>query len=128
MQRKDLRSFGLVMAAALILIFGLLLPWIFDHAIPKWPWLGAGVFASLALIWPGVLAPVYKAWMKFGHVAGWINTRIILGLVFFLIVLPIGLLMRLSGKDPMARKLSAEPASYRVPSHRHDPKSLERPF
>jgi len=78
--------------------------------VPLWPrlppiapnqyWLaGAGPWLAAALIYPKGLTPLYKAWMAFGHVLGWINARIILGLVFFVVVMPIGLIMRLFGKD-----------------------------
>ena len=49
-----------------------------------------------------------------GEVLGWINTRIILGVLFYLLFTPLGLCMRLRGKDPMRRTLSPEAESYRV--------------
>jgi hypothetical protein len=52
--------------------------------------------------------------MLIGHVLGWINTRIILGFVFYVVVTPIGLYRRLLGKDPMGRQLRPELDSYRV--------------
>ena len=67
-----------------------------------------------ALIWPASLLRVYKAWMALGTVMGWINTRIILGAVFYLVVTPIGVLRRLFGKDPMGKKLKSDVDSYRV--------------
>jgi hypothetical protein len=52
--------------------------------------------------------------MALGTVLGWINTRIILGAVFFLVVTPIGAVRRLLGKDPMGKKLKSDVDSYRV--------------
>lgn len=74
---------------------------------PLWPvpmpnlyWLaGAGLWLAAALLYPKMLTPLYKVWMVFGHMLGWINARIILALVFFVVVMPIGLVMRLFGKD-----------------------------
>lgn len=128
-ETAELRKFGFVMAAAIAVVFGLFLPWVFGRAWPTWPFVVAGVFAAFALAWPRALAPVLRGWMKVGHALGWFNSRIILSVLFFGLVLPLGLLMRLFGKDPIARKRDAAVASYRIaaaPSP--DPKSMEKPF
>ena len=56
-------------------------------------------------------------WIRIGHVLGWINTRIILGVVF-----------RLFGHDPMRRKLERAATTYRQPSHHLPRERMERPF
>ena len=66
--------------------------------------------------------------MKFGNVMNWINTRIILGILFYGMFLPIGVVMRLFGKDPMHRKLDRELPSYRVTSDNDDKSNVERPY
>ncbi|NBC14464.1 MAG: sxtJ, partial [Gammaproteobacteria bacterium] len=53
---------------------------------------------------------------------------LVLGLVFFLLFLPIGLVMRLAGHDPMRRKLDPDAATYRVPSRPQPPDSIEKPY
>jgi hypothetical protein len=126
--RKQLRQFGLVFAAGLIVIFGLLLPWLADRPLPLWPWITAAVSAALALIFPRALHPLNILWLKTGGVLGWINTRIILGVVYFVIFLPAGLLLRLLHKDPMQRAFDASAASYRVPSKADPRDQMERPF
>lgn len=76
---------------------------------PLWPltrpngyWLiAAGAWAVVALVYPRVLAPLYRGWMAFGHVLGWINARLIMGIVFVVMVIPTALIMRLLGKDLM---------------------------
>jgi hypothetical protein len=55
----------------------------------------------VALVYPRVLAPLYRGWMAFGHVLGWINARLIMGIVFVVMVIPTALIMRLLGKDLM---------------------------
>ena len=125
--RKELRTFGLMTGGIVAVLFGLLLPWLFSHAFPLWPWIVAGVLGSLGLLAPAALGPVYRLWMKFGHVMGAINTRIILGLLFYVIFTPVGLAMRLFRWDPMRRRKS-DGGSYRVVNHPKSPKHMERPF
>ncbi len=124
---QHLRSFGLTTAGIVAGLFGLLLPWLLSRAWPIWPWVLAGTLAGLGLTCPRALTPVYRGWMKFGHVMGFINTRILLGLVFYLILTPLGVLMRLFGWDPMQRRLGQN-TSYRVPSRDKDQRHFERPF
>jgi hypothetical protein len=122
------RKFGITTGIIVGLLFGLLLPWLFGFNYPLWPWIVLAVLAGLGLILPLSLQPVYIGWMKFGLVMNWINTRLILGIIFYLMFLPIGLIMRLFGKDPMRRKLDKELASYRVISEDEDRDNVERPY
>ena len=124
----ELRKFGLVTGAIVVVLFGLLLPWIFSHKLPLWPWIIAGVLWVWALIMPSSLSFVYKGWMAVGHVLGWINTRIILGIMFFILFLPAGIILKLLGKDPMARKLDKSLNSYRVTHKRPDRNHVEKPY
>jgi hypothetical protein len=65
-----------------------------------------------AFVSPTSLRVVYRGWMALGQALGWFNTRIILGVVFYLLVTPMGLLMRLAGKDPMRRRYAPEADTY----------------
>lgn len=127
LDHKGLRSFGLTTGAIVAVLFGLLIPWLLSDQWPLWPWIVAGALWVPALIFPGALRPVYKIWMKFGAVLGFINTRIILGVFFYVIITPVGAIMRLLGHDPMRRKLD-DNHSYRIPSKVNSIKSMERPF
>jgi hypothetical protein len=110
---KELRNFGLIVGG-IFLVIGL------------WPmlWRGEGMrlwavglgslLVPLGLLVPAVLAPVFKVWMKVGHVLGWINTRIILGVLFYGLITPMGVVMRLFGWDAMRRVLMRDVESYRV--------------
>lgn len=126
--KQELRKFGFIFATGLVLIFGLFFPWLLEKASPSWPWIVAAVFAGSALILPQILKPVFIAWMKIGHVLGWINTRIILGVVFFLLFAPVALLMRLFGNDPMHRRLDEAAKTYRINSEKLPRERMERPF
>ncbi|MCB1864057.1 MAG: hypothetical protein KDG50_01390 [Chromatiales bacterium] len=125
---KELRSFGLIMGGIIAALFGLLIPWLFDHAWPLWPWIVAGAFALVALAYPPALAPVYRGWMAFGRIAGAINTRIILAILFYGMLLPIGFVLRLFGRDPMFRRYDPRAETYRVASRRRERNHPERPF
>jgi hypothetical protein len=127
MSPRELRKFGLVTAGMLILFFDLLIPWIWDLAMPAWPLYPAVILVSMALIIPAALGPVYKIWMRFAEALGWVNTRIILGLIFFLIFFPFGIIMRMFN-DPMRRKFDQAADSYRVSSNPTKPENMERPF
>ncbi|HYQ72323.1 MAG TPA: SxtJ family membrane protein [Gammaproteobacteria bacterium] len=126
--RRELRNFGLVFSGGLIFFFGLVLPWIFERPWPLWPWVGAGLFSGAGLVIPGVLRPVHYVWLKLGHVLGWINTRIILGLVFFVMFAPVALALRIFGKDPLHRKLDRQAETYRIVSEKLPRERMEKPF
>ncbi len=112
-QNKQLRSFGLTVGG--IFAFIGLWPAIYHAMNARW-W---AVGVAIVLIFPAVVFPkslfwIHKGWMAVGAVLGWVNTRIILGIVFYIIVTPIGLVRSWLGKDPMGRRLRPELDSYRV--------------
>lgn len=123
-----LRKFGLTTGAIVIVLFGLLVPWIFSASLPVWPWILAAIFAILALAYPTSLNPIYKVWMRFGLIMGWINTRIILFIIFFGIFFVVALILKVFGRDPMARKIDQNATTYRVPSTPQAREHLERPY
>ena len=128
LDRKGYRKFGLTTGAIVVILFGLLIPWLFDFNFPKWPWILAAVLGGPALLAPMFLQPIYIVWMKFGNMMNWINTRLILGLVFYGMFLPVGLILRILGKDPMQRQLADSISSYRVQSQNESRDNVERPY
>jgi hypothetical protein len=110
---KQLRSFGLTVGGVFALIG--LSPFLFHgHDIRWWAVAVAGILILPALVYPKILFWPHKGWMFVGHVLGWINTRIILSVVFYLIVTPIGVFRRWLGKDPMGKRLRPDLESYRT--------------
>ena len=124
----ELRKFGLVTGTIVAVLFGGILPWLFVYQWPIWPWIVTGLLWICSLAIPDILFLVYKPWLKFGHIAGWINTRIILGLMFYLVFFPAGIIMRALGNDPMARKLDGSAKSYRIVSAPIEKDHNERPY
>jgi hypothetical protein len=117
--KKGLREFGLVTGALLVGLFGVLLPWLFHLGFPLWPWIIAGILWGLALLLPMGLKLIYHGWMFIA--------LILLALVFYLIITPLGLIMRLWGKQPMQR-FQLPVTSYRQLTSPRPPQHLERPF
>jgi hypothetical protein len=113
--KKELREFGWIMGAVIAGLFGLAIPFLKHRAFPIIPWILAGAFWALAFISPESLKWVRKIWLKVGGVLGAINTRIILTVIYAILIVPMGLVMRLKGKDPMARKLEPKAKTYRLP-------------
>lgn len=124
----ELRRFGLLMGCFIGGIFGLLFPWLWNLKFVLWPWIVGGLFIFWGLAAPASLAPVFRGWMIFGGVVGWINTRIILALVFYLVFFPVGFFMRRRGWDPLRRAWKDDMISYRIQSKTPNRKQMEKPF
>ncbi|NWF39487.1 hypothetical protein F3F96_10110 [Mariprofundus sp. NF] len=127
---KGLRQFGLMLGAILAVIFGLLLPWAWEwENLPNLQWIGTGVIViAWALIAPDSMRGLYNGWMRVALVIGHVINSIILAIVYFIVITPMGIVMRLMGKDPMRRTLDKTIASYRVISKVADRNHVERPY
>lgn len=108
-----LRSFGLIVGGVFVAI-ALWPVLIRGQDVRWWALILAGLFLGPAGIMPSSLEPIHRGWMFIGHVLGWINTRIILAIGFYGIVMPVGLAMRAFGKDPMRRRYVMDANTYRV--------------
>ena len=128
LDKKGLRDFGLIFGLMIALVFGIVAPLLWRHALPLWPWIPAGIFWVWALLAPQTLNPVYQVWMRIGLVMGWINTRLILGIIFYIILTPMGIIRRTMGSDPMRREWKRDAESYSIPSQVRTRESMERPF
>ena len=91
------RSFGIVFFIVFLLIA--LYPLTYSQDIRAWSVIISIIFLVLGLLNSKILTPLNKLWFKFGIFLGKIISPIIMGIIFFLVVTPIGLLMRLLGKD-----------------------------
>ena len=116
--KKQQREFGLLIGFGFPLLIGWLIPALTGHGLREWTlWVGfLGLIIGLTS--PRLLYYPYKFWMKLGVALGWVNSRIILGLVFIIILLPISFVMRLIGYDPLRTKLK-EVKTYRENRKNH---------
>jgi len=122
------RKFGLTTGSIIGLLFGLFFPWLFERPIPWWPWIIGAVLVVWALVLPKTLSVIYGPWMRFGHIIGTINTKIILTVLFFLVFTPVAMVLRLMGKDMMHRKIDDTVGSYWQDSEKQDVEHMERSY
>ncbi len=99
--RAELRRFGLTLGAAFLVLGGI--AWWRDH-LPVAIALGSlgGTLALAGVIVPAWLSPVERGWMAFAHAISKVTTPIFMGIVYFGVITPIGLISRKLGKDPLA--------------------------
>ena len=110
--KKDLRKFGITMGSAFA-ILGIFFWWR-DKDFSLYFLIVSPVFIVFGLALPNVLKPVQKAWLTFSKILGRFMTGLILTILFYAVVTPIGLFLRLMGKDPLAIKSSPAVESYWV--------------
>ena len=125
--RKDLRSFGLIVGG----VFSVIGLWPVirrggDYRV--WALALSALLIGPALVFPALLKPLHTVWMKLGEILAWINTRIILGAIFFAVVTPMGLFRRMIGKDSMGRQRSSDAESYRVPRNARSASHMTRQY
>jgi len=99
--KKQLREFGFLIGLGIPIVIGWGIPAIGGHTFRAWTlWIGIPSLL-LGLLKPFLLYYPYKVWMALGHVLGWVNSRIILGLVFLIVLQPIAFIMKVFGYDPL---------------------------
>jgi len=124
--RRQLVHFGLLIAAiaAVVALWPLK-----NSGTPNAWWLACAACAGVVSgVRPEFLAPVYRAWIRFGHVLGAVSSRIVLTVLFFVIFAPAGLVMRLLGRDPLNRRFDQDLDSYLNTSEARDSSHMENPF
>jgi len=125
---RGLRKFALSTGAAFAALFGMFLPWLLDLSYPVWPWVIFAILALGGLLLPEALRPVHYWWMRLALLISKVTTPIVLGVVFFFVFMPFGLVAKILGKDPMRRKLNDNIDSYRVDSEPSAREDLENPY
>jgi len=111
--KKQLKEFGYLIGFGLPILIGWLIPSLTGDGFRAWTlWIGIPALI-LGLVAPALLKQPFRAWMALGHALGWVNSHIILGLVFIVVLQPIAYVMRLFGHDPLRRKKDNGGKSYR---------------
>ena len=109
-QGSSNRAFGVVFTVVFAIIG--LWPLIGDGTVRVWSLAISLTFLALALLWPVVLTPLNRLWTRFGLLLHHIVNPIIMGLLFYLVVTPTGLVMRMLGKDLLRLRFDPQAKSY----------------
>lgn len=121
--RKELRQF----AGIWLLFFCAVAAYLYLRTDHGWlsPYLGAlaVVIGGIGLAVPPLIKPVYVAWMAAAFPIGWTISHLLLGAIFYLLITPMGLLIRATGHDPMHRKFEPEAETYWTEHHTGGDKS-----
>mgnify|MGYP000173611642 CR=1 FL=1 len=124
-----LKQFALTMAWAFPAVFSGLLPWLFEFNVPLWP---LTISVGFLLLWafiPRWIYYPYRVWMAIAGILGWVNTRLILGLSFYVLIAPFGLVLQLFGKLQYRSKLPySTNSNYVEPEAKSIKQNLEHPF
>ncbi len=112
----DLRKFSWTVGLAFIILWAVLafaFPYLWGkgHSVPLLWQLGAGL-AVVGTAVPLAVKPLYYAWMTFALALGWVMTRVLLTLFFFLVLTPVGLVFKIIGRDALTRKLDRGAKTY----------------
>ena len=123
--KKDLRKFGLTLGVFFALL-GLLFWWQ-GRPYFRVVFILSVIFLFFGLALPALLKPIQKIWMTLALLMGWVMTRAILGLLFYLVITPLGFIIRLSDKDLLNLK-SKDQATYWLDHAPRDKSSYENQF
>ena len=103
-KKRILREFGLLIGILFPFLIGWVLPSLGGHPFRLWTLWISFPFLISAIMRPGILYEPYQFWMRMGYILGWVNSRIILGLVFLIVLQSIALVMRIFGHGPLRMK------------------------
>ena len=104
------RAFGLLFAAVAG-VLAVLSAWQGRRGAIGWAIVAAG-FLAVTLFAPPLLGPLNRAWRRLALLLSKLTTPLIMGLLFFVIISPVGIIMRLAGKDPLRLRFERESSSY----------------
>lgn len=128
-RRRELRKFGLVVGGILLAMAAL---WILRHRHPLAARINLAIGGALVVggvLAPTLLAPLHRVWMALAGALGWFNSRVLLGFVFYVLLAPIGLVLRLLGRDPLSRHFDRKRTTYwHERTEPDDPERFKRQF
>jgi hypothetical protein len=124
---KQLRSFG-VIVGGIFAIIGLWPALWRGEDVRLWAIVLAGLLLLPAAVYPQSLRWPYRGWMTLGQALGWVNTRIILGVIFYGLFTPMGVIMRWAGRDPLHLKPDPQAETYRINRQPRPSSHMRRQF
>lgn len=111
---RELRTFGLLLPL-FVFLFGLSLGSLLHSVgVRHWAWAVGGLIAIVYLVLPAVRRRIFVGLSYLSYPIGWVVTQVLLTLIFLFVVTPVGLLLRILGKDPLARRIDLTADSYWV--------------
>lgn len=125
---KGLRSFGLIFSSLLFAFLYWLIPWLWQLPTEPWALLLSPALAVIAVLAPARLDKLFRIWMKLGLILSWVNTRILLGILFLFVFVPVSTFFRIMGKDPLTRRFDGAAKSYRVVVEHSALDHMEKPY
>ena len=126
-ERKQLRQFAGIWFPAFCALVG----WIVGARTGQWgavqiAWAGCGVQAAAGIIYPPTIRPVFVGLILLTYPIGWVVSHLLLAAIFYLLFLPIGLALRMSGHDPLQLKKPAGNSLWKTPVGKTNPASYLR--
>ena len=103
--KKTLREFGIIFGIGFPFLIGWLFPLISNHSFKSWTLIVGFSSLILGILKPNFLLYPYKFWMSLGLLLGWLNSRIILSIIFILVLQPIALIMKIFRYDPLNKNI-----------------------
>lgn len=125
--KRQLRSFGLIVGGGFAVVA--LAPLAFHGRSPRiWALILALFLSATAFISPLALRPFHRVWMAFGEAMGWLNTRVLLTVLYYCVIVPIGVILRVTGNDPMRRNLERAAQTYRIPCNKRPATHMQHQY
>jgi hypothetical protein len=126
--RNALRNFAWLVATVLAVVFGALSPWLRGRPVPQWPWVAGSVIFLWGWLHPRSLRGPFSLWMLVAKVFVSVNNGIVLAIVFFGLIWPLGAVLRVLGRDPLARQFKEKTPSYRAGSQSRPRDHMEKSY
>ena len=105
--KKQLIEFGILLGIGFPFFIGWLIPFFHGNDFKIWSLFIGLPFVLISFIKPSLLRIFYKKWIKLGNILGFLNSHVILGFIFFFVLLPISIFMKILGHDPLNKSFSA---------------------
>jgi hypothetical protein len=127
---REVRQFALGWLPAFCLALAAIAYYRYDAPRAAMAWAGvAAASIVLGLLWPRSMGAVFVAWMWAAWPIGWVVSHVLMGIIYFLVITPIGLAMRMLGRDPLQQRFDRQAETYWTPRSRDvDPASYFRQF